>query len=280
MGSYEHVAGIDRQQPTADHYRRAHHCWKDGKTMKLAAILLILARIVGAQIAFVNSVSNGCASQPCTAPSSGAVDMHTANLLGMCINNGSTGAIAISDSSGNTWTQVEQTYGGSQGIYAAYVANPTVTSTMTFTVGSGAVNESFVVMGFSGAATSSPLDATAGTVKNSAGAGTTIQAGSITPSANGEVVITCAGNFPATDSVLSVNSSFTAVTVPGVNGSYYSTGMAQLVQTSAAATNPTWTMNAGTGFSGAINWAFRAGASGPPQILTGKLSVAGKTIKQ
>ncbi len=177
-----------------------------------------------------------------------------------------------SDSYGNTWAFAEVFNHVSGGIY--YVANPTVGAGHTFSAGgSGNNSYNFTVLAYSGAATSSPLDQKNNNYTNAA---TSLSTGSITPSQNGCLIV--AGYASGTlNLTLSINDSFTLEDTE--TGGYAGTECAaDLIQTTAAAIDPTWTVTAGTpsgyvsgviasflpasGASGQIipfPWSFRAG---------------------
>lgn len=162
-----------------------------------------------------------------------AIDTTWANFLVVGIwRHTGFGSLTLSDSKGNTWTQLTERVSVSQGCVLFYCANPTVWTGHTFTtwawfagVGVGA---------FSGVRTSSPFDLQNGNVLN---APWNIQPWSITPTANWALVVTAFGSFngaapsmPTWYAQIASNTTSTAE----------AGGMGYKIQTSAAAENPTW----------------------------------------
>jgi hypothetical protein len=185
-----------------------------------------------------------------------------ADLL-VAVYAGYSSAVAPSnDSKGNTWTRALNFYDTVTPNYASiwYVVAPTVGSGHTLAVvGGTSYYAGWCVACFSGALQSSPLDAN--TVTNIAGSGTTIQPGSVTPSANNELVICGIGaRFSATAPSISGNG-FTITDSMGNNGTYnWATALAYVIQTSAAAVNPTWTLSSAASTAGIVS--FKAAAGG------------------
>lgn len=143
----------------------------------------------------------------------------------------------ISDSKGNTWTTLT-TYDSGQFNRSRlmYVKNPTVGSGHTFTATTTTGYPSIAVQAWSGAHLTSPFDQ-----QNGSGffAATSIQPGSITPTENNELVVTGVGSLIV--GAVSVNGGFTiSDQVDYSPGVHFAVALAHLVQTTAAAANPTW----------------------------------------
>lgn len=147
----------------------------------------------------------------------------------------------LTDSKGNSYSvlTVSRDVSGNFMSVIFYVANPTVGSGHTFSFTTGGTYASFYASAFSGVKTSSPFDQ-----QNQGNSiGTTVQPGSITPSENNELVVTVgqvdanAGTTPTINSSYIVTDANSGINSQGVGG-----GFAYIVQTSAAATNPTWTL--------------------------------------
>lgn len=182
---------------------------------------------------------------------SGNISTVGATLLVMSIgqyDNVTAVAPTISDSASNTWTLAVTIGGGSNQIqYIYYVANPATSATHNFTTfwSAGGAYPSQQVTAWSGVATSSPLDQTSSSWNSGAASAATIQPGSLTPSVNNCLIITSEGNFNSggTGPSLTINESFTITNQDAsVYGSYCGSGQAYLIQTTAAAVNPTWTL--------------------------------------
>lgn len=135
------------------------------------------------------------------------------------------------------------------------------TGSHTFTL--SAAGGSFIaisILAFSGTDTSAdPLDQH---TSAATGSGTTGQGGSITPSTANQVVISGTSlGITSTYGSLSINGGFAATSVDFTGGASYPSGIAYLIQTSAAAANPTWT--SGNNAAWAItNASFKAGSGG------------------
>lgn len=172
-----------------------------------------------------------------------AIDTTGANLLIAYVNEytGYSHSFAVSDSKSNTWTPLTAKDDASSNYSQLfYCAGPTVGSGHTFSIGNGgAGNPIIAVQAWSGANVS-PFD-----VQNGSTAGaTTIQPGSVTPSNNNSLIVCGFSDGSATS--YSINGGYT--TTDNDDASSHQNqgmGLAYLVQTSAAATNPTWTAAVG-----------------------------------
>lgn len=144
------------------------------------------------------------------------------------------GGNTITDSKSNTWiaATVHGNVGGNDGDTCQiwYSTSPIVGSGHTFTTcGSG--YPALAVAAFSGVS-ASPFDNENGNFGDNISSLTT---GSITPSVNNCLVIAGMGIRDTPTSPFTINGGFT-VTDSAENGA----GLAYLIQTSAAAANPTW----------------------------------------
>lgn len=141
---------------------------------------------------------------------------------------GSKVPTGITDSVGNTYTQIGA---GLNGLVMFYCANPTINAAHTFTTTLASNGEvSMEVLAFSGSSGAITPDVSSYAL----GA----QAGSITPSAGGELVLAAAGTL-STSGTWAVTGGFTigdSVLTAATTGS----ATAYLAQTAAAAANPTW----------------------------------------
>lgn len=149
------------------------------------------------------------------------------------------GAPAPSDSYGNTWVQMGPTESTSFTNKVWYVKNPTVGPGHTFTTNSGAGRLPLIeVVTFSGTDTTQNVDQTNG----ASATATSIQPGNVTPSLNGEVVIV-SGAWD-TAATASINGGFTITDQLTLSpGTHYSGALAYLIQTTAAAADPTWSLS-------------------------------------
>lgn len=191
-------------------------------------------------MAYAHIASVAVASPGGTPATTSAIDTTGANLIVISVGDGGTST--PTDSKGNTWTglTVRNVGGDLRGrLYYSYA--PTVGTGHTFTVPNsyGAI----AVAAFSGAV-ASPFDVENGAADTDGG-GTT-QPGSVTPSENSEIVITGLG-LGGSANTLSINGGFTiAASVDGIHGTQYGAAIAYLIQTTAAAANPTWSYSGGS----------------------------------
>lgn len=181
-----------------------------------------------------------------------AVDTTGANLIVVGVASGSGTTPTVTDSNSNTYTGLS-TYTGTYNFSRLfYCLNPTVGSGHTFTLGGGALNQTCSIAAYSGVKTSGAFDQQNGVFQNTSG--TTVQTGSITPTANGSLVITTLGVAGAAGATDSINSSLTVEQqLTFSSGNYYGNGLADYIQPTAGAINPTWTVSsAPLGLTGAI----------------------------
>jgi hypothetical protein len=185
-----------------------------------------------------------CASASGPNCTTSAIDCTGASLIvgvvsGPYINY----APIFTDSSSNTYSTGPGNLSGSRAVIG-YAISPTVTSSMTFTDNQGTQYSSFMVACFSANPTPS-LDQSASLEGSSTSS--TFQPGSITPAVNNSLVVAsliCFQPGGAGTSVSSVGSSFTMTDQePYVNGTTYGGALAYLIQGTAAAVNPLWTMS-------------------------------------
>jgi hypothetical protein len=148
-----------------------------------------------------------------------------------------TGVPSVSDSKGNSWTQLTSYIGGSNGTRQTlyYCASPKVGPSHTFTASISGGFPSITVQAWSGAAVS-PFDQQNG---NSSSSASTLQPGSITPSQNNELVVSgiCVGTLVT----LAVDSGLVITDQIGYGGANnFGGGLAYWIESVAAAINPIW----------------------------------------
>lgn len=175
-----------------------------------------------------------------------AIDMTGANFLFLaCMHYQGGNSCVPTDSSSNTWVPLTAIFDASFSWMETWYCFPcTAGATQTFTGTAGTNGHASIkVAGFSNVATP-PLDQQ--NQAASATTSTTIQSGSITPSANKYLVLAAVewglGN---TGNTVSIDSGFTILdqnTYPGFT--FAGGALAYLVQTTATAENPTWTLSA------------------------------------
>jgi len=211
--------------------------------------------------ALVTSVKSGTNSGGTT---SSGIDTSGADLLVMVVGHyAGASTPAVSDSKGNTWTALTAyTEAGDITVTVFYAKNATVGSGHTFTVSGANCYAGICVGAFSGSNTTAPFDAVTGSNGNNS----TSNPGSLTPSeANCLVIVGANMKF---EHLSSIGSGYTiAQDLTPSAGSWYGTTLCYIVQTSAAATNPTLTYTTATAFANAIA-SFKAAGAGGSAIKT------------
>lgn len=167
-----------------------------------------------------------------------AVDTTGATLLIAFINNFSGGAPVVGDNKGNTWVQIGTTLANGSTISSFwYVTGPLVVGSGHTVIGGGAGFYSICFQAWYANGRASPLDLTSQAAA--------FQAGSVTPSQDNELLVAACAPLD-TQSASAISGGFTisdnVAYAPGVNEA---TALAYLIQTSAAAANPTWTASGG-----------------------------------
>lgn len=190
-----------------------------------------------------------------------AIDSSGANLL-VCHVAAITLTGTLSDNKGNTWTALTSRT-ASGGIYNSrlfYCLNPiSVGSGHTFSFSGSGTFPQLSVLAYSGVGSYSQESGSAVT------SSTSIQPGSITPATDGCLLV--AGVGRAGTATISINGGFTGFTGVGVPGLNVPGGIWGLVQSTAAAANPTmsWSDSASAAATMAC---FSAAATGPnPAVL-------------
>lgn len=256
---------------------------------KFISLLLILclflpfAQKAKAAVAFVASANAGC-SGSCTATTSGVDTTGSTLLVAVVIEYVANPATAtVSDSNGNTWhhlTTIDDSAnsGIEQVIWYAYDHGGSalvVGPAHTFSV-NGTSYPGINVQTFSGTQTSSdPFDVQNG---NKSTPTSTIQPGSITPSANGELVFTGIETFVANTLTYTIDSGFSSPQTLFYNGNLY-IGTSYLVQSTAAAVNPTWTdTNTASHVTTIASFKASSGGGGGTPAPSTLLNVTGATL--
>lgn len=171
-------------------------------------------------------------------------------------NSPSGQLVTVSDSKTNTWTPLTNypaDTSPTDGVRLYYVANPTVGTLHTASFSGANTYCSLFFAAFNNVKTTSPAETPNGA---SGGAAATIQPGSITPAENNELIVSLV-HQNSTSAAPTINSGFTIIdTLLEVGGVNVGGGLAYLVQTTAAAVNPTWT--SGTLAKAATQVSFKA----------------------
>ena len=208
--------------------------------MKKTVLILVFCFFLSpawAAIALVSHVSAGGTGGTVTTGNS---DSTGANFCALVVSYWGSGTLtSISDSKSNPYTCRTLYTSTSPDIKLCYVANPTVGSNHTFTATGLGFFASVSGACFSGVSTASPYEAENGSW--SAGV-STFQPGSVTPAGSGELLIT--GISTSAGNSSSIDSGFTIIEQVAYSvGQHMGLSLAYLVQGTAAAINPTWTMS-------------------------------------
>lgn len=166
-----------------------------------------------------------------------AIDASNATLLVAAANINvfnATDLTAISDSEGNVWLLVDfETSTANQTLLVWVCVNPTVSATFTVSVSYGNGNSAIglAVMAFSGS-TAKPVQTV-----DAESSGTSAQPGSLTPPSDNCLIINAAALYIATG--ISISEG-TAITKGFAGGFNLAIALAYSIQTTATASNPTW----------------------------------------
>ena len=223
---------------------------------------LLAPRISRAAAFALVSHATGYYETPPSLDSTGA-DLLVAVFAGQTGDLG-VGAMGINtlDSKGNTWvTAITANWNLGTYVVICYCPNPaSVGAGHTFSFYHGTVNwPSCEFSCWSGSLLTSPLDSQS---SSNSSAGSSVQPGTITPSAANELVISgvsCQG-----DSSAPTVSGMSLLDAQGNQGTYcWAGGLAYQIQTTAAAVNPTWSAAPGLV---AASIAFKAAGSGAARV--------------
>lgn len=173
---------------------------------------------------------------------SSAINSTGASLLVVGVGCNALAAPTLTDSKGNTWTSLTlYTAGANAGSRLFYCTNPTVGSGHTFTFTGAAILATAEIVAFSGVAV---FGSSTGLNNGNA---TSWQAGSVTPTNIGDLIVTCFGYTGA--NAASIDTGFTiSDQAATVGGAYYGSGLAYLAAPAVSATNPTWSTTGGAVF--------------------------------
>lgn len=180
-----------------------------------------------------------------------AIDTTGATLITVGASFTAGASVTLSDTVGgnsNSWTA--RTSYGSVSAARIYYSVPThVGSGHTFTLTGTGFNGDISVAAWSGAA-GTPYDVENGFDGGGSNA-TSGQPGSITPTQDNELVVTVLTNG-VTSGSYTINGSYSITDQTLSSGAHWGSGFAYWIQTSATATNPTWSANSGCCWSIAI----------------------------
>jgi hypothetical protein len=190
----------------------------------------------------------------------GALDTTGADILFVLEAFNNKGAGTLTDSKGNTWSQLtKQGSGGSGATVLWYAKNAIVGSGHRFTITGSNTYSAIAVAAFSGSDLTLPFDVQSGrSFSNSP----TVQPGSVTPGSANALVIT---GLEFNSAPVSVDSGVTLLDqAPMAGGQNFGVALGYTIQSAAAAVNPIWRQTA-SGQLASVMATFRPGQSvGPP----------------
>lgn len=175
----------------------------------------------------------------------GSSDGHTVSITfsdagcdyGLLVVNYAAAAtsFAITDSNGCLWVALDDDTNASvrQAVYEC--TNPVASSGHTITVSTTGGLPSVFFFGTSGVRLASRVDQAS---TNAVSTGTSVQPGSITPGENNCLVMTCLGAYAG--AITAPGGGYTGNTV-ATGAQHIGGGLSYIIQTTATATNPTWT---------------------------------------
>ncbi len=174
-----------------------------------------------------------------------------------------------SDSKSNTWTQgaVQDSGFFGETVSIWYTVPPPEKTGSGHTFTSNGSFSALAVVAYSGAHATPADNVNAGSNSNGS-VPLTLQPGSLTPSEDNCLVIQGMGGGTTN---LSINGSYAIVQDQDwAGGSNFTAAIAELIQTTATATNPTWTDSTGDGansYMDAIGMAFKSAGAPPPSTV-------------
>lgn len=191
-----------------------------------------IGAVPGPGIQYVASTSQAGTANGATTS---AIDTTGANLIVVAVSWFNNAATTVSDNQGNTWTALTvRSVASNVTSRLYYCASPTTNASHTFSVSGTSIFPTIAVVAVSGAA-ASPFDLENGAT--SSVDATSVQPGSITPSEDGCLVVT---GVSTNGTSHSIDSGYTTQAQNYQASVRMGGGLAFLIQSTAAATNPTW----------------------------------------
>jgi hypothetical protein len=197
-----------------------------------------------AQVTFLNHIA--ATSSNSTSATTASINTTSCTVaahcvLAACLSVGTVGLVnpPITDSLNNTWTYIGNTYDDGWQYVELWIAfSPTTGISQNFEV--QGYQPAIAVMAFNGVASGPDQQSGA------SGTGSPLQAGSITPTNNAELVISCFGSGDTPGATYAASSPLTQVDFIPRNSGFtgFGVGSAYDIQTTSAAINATWTSGA------------------------------------
>lgn len=212
--------------------------------------------------------SGGAQSSTQNGVTTVGVDTSGATLLVVAVHYYAGGTPpTLTDNKGNSGSYVALSANGGSvaSVRLYYMAAPAVGSGHTFTATGASSFPAASFLALAGSA-ASPFDQQNTYFDEVGGTALSVDHnGGITPSEANEIVIAAVTPGDST-SGLGLNGGFTTAYTVARAANAYGAGLAYLIQTAAAAANPTWSWTGGSAAASAIASFKSAAASGPPVI--------------
>lgn len=227
------------------------------KKLSVIALLVTLFAVqVWAAISVGMTTTDGDSANTVTTD---AIDTTGATAIAIAVASFTSGGLTVSDSKSNTWTPLTQECSAADNcIQLFFFCGGTVGSSHTFTAAGTSKFPAVIVFPLAGTLTASCSDG------ESSGGNTTsttsVQPGTLTPSRDNGIVITAIG-FLSDHTDASIDGGFSdPIEFPSDGANFDGIAGSYLIQTTAAATNPTWTWTSGT-HGAAVSAAFKVAAA-------------------
>jgi len=209
-------------------------------------------------------ISSSAPATNAVSATTSAIDTTGANLLVIQMACNDPHTDTPTDSKGNTWTQLTSYTQTNVRVRTWYSVPTSVGSGHTFTSNGASFFGTILASAWSGV-NATPTDLISG----SNGFANTLQPGSITPSQNDCLILTHVGINATGGTPISINGGFTELgEVDYGTGDHYGGCFAYLIQTTATASNPTWTRTGTNGMACTQHSWKAASASGPTTVKT------------
>lgn len=190
--------------------------------------------------ALIGHIAGNATGADTSTSLTGSLDTSTATAIFIALSWYATGAGTLSDNKSNSWTGLTgQTHAAFTESKIFYSLAPTVGAGHTFQFVQSGSFPVISVAAFSGVLSVGAFDA-----QNGATGADIVATGSVTPSTDGQVLI--AGLTTFGTGAISIDLGFTITdSVANLASNHVGGGLAYLIETSAAAKNPSWTTSVG-----------------------------------
>jgi hypothetical protein len=182
-----------------------------------------------------NTIAGGTSGSVTTS----AIDTTGATLIviGLAYDDSPSRVVVLTDNKGNEWKHIKSITQGATRSALFYTIPKSVGSGHTFSNINTNNFSSIAVQAFSG----NPNYIVVDQVSSNNISSTTLAPGSITPTKDNELIVTSLA-ISGAGTPISINASFTKTDeIDFSSGNFYGGAIAYLIQTTAAAANPTWT---------------------------------------